>query len=93
MTTEKRKKKEIEFCNYWYYIECEHCLTLFMVEESIDKISPAERGKKIEYFTAYCPRCRTKNNHVSKNRIKLKYKGKANDDEQAPIYKKILEKG
>jgi Zn finger protein HypA/HybF involved in hydrogenase expression len=87
MTEEKKTKKEIEFRNYWYYIECEHCQTLFMVEDSIDSISPTERGKKVEYFIACCPRCRTENRHVSRNRIKLKYNGKADDDKSAPIYK------
>ena len=78
---EDKLKKEIEDMNLWYPIECEHCKTFFLVEDSIDLLGGIRREAKTAHFDAYCPRCQTKNTLKATNRVKLQYVRKADDEE------------
>jgi RNase P subunit RPR2 len=75
-------KEEIEYKNLWYFIECHHCFTLFMVEDSIDMRSVRTKAKKT--FTVFCPRCGTQNKKAAVKRLKLKVAGIAKENEHDP---------
>jgi hypothetical protein len=74
-------KKEIEYFNLWYLIECCHCGTLFLVEDSIDNIVGVRKDSGNVSFNAYCPRCKTRNKVKATGRLKLRFKRKAKDGE------------
>lgn len=78
-------KTEIEDRNLWYYVECRHCGTVFMVEESIDRappnLEPSQAESKPESFNVFCPRCNWQNKVETKQRIRLAFGGIAFKEE------------
>jgi hypothetical protein len=73
-------RKAIGYFNLWYLIECRHCETLFLVEDSIDN-RPTKSNLENITFSAYCPRCRTKNKVTAAKRLKLLFKRLAKNGE------------
>jgi hypothetical protein len=77
-------KKAIEYFNLWYLIECKHCETLFLIEDSIDKrfLSSTKSNRKNMTFNAFCPNCGTKNEKLkATGRLKLLVERKTKDSE------------
>ena len=82
----KEEIKEAIENNLYYLIECGHCETVFLIEESIDD------GKKAN-FTIPCPRCTT-DNIIKKgqNRLLLQLKKVMDPDEINPYIVKLAKK-
>jgi hypothetical protein len=73
-------KKVIEYYNFWYLIECEHCQTLFLVESSVDGQLTAK--KESLNHSVFCPRCGTENKKpLSTTRLKLRFSRFARNNE------------
>jgi hypothetical protein len=69
-------KKVVEYFNLWFLLQCQHCTTLFLVEDSM----VYKKGKD-SFFIAFCPRCCTKNVCKAVRRLKLIVKGIARNYE------------
>jgi hypothetical protein len=83
-------RKDIEDRNFWYYLKCRHCETVFLVEESID--CGHHVGAENPFFKCYCPRCGTKNAQVSIRRLKLKLQGTAGEKQHDPLTTRLARK-
>ena len=82
----KREKPSIKWqieSDLWYLVECHHCETLFLIEESIDS------GKDPE-FVVPCPRC-FNHNVIKKgqNRLLLQLKKIMDPEEINPYYDQL----
>lgn len=75
-------KLEIEDRNFWHYVQCCHCETIFLVEESIDNNWTMNKHST---FKAFCPRCATVNTQASDRRLKLKVDRLAEKGEYDPL--------
>jgi hypothetical protein len=88
-------KKAIEYYNFWYLIECGHCETLFLVEDSvkpffIKRDKSVLPGKGNLPFNLFCPRCGTKNEQLRvTKRLRLRLGRKVKDNEFNPCTAEI----
>ena len=77
-------KNAIEYFNFWYLIECEHCKTLFLVENSVDRQFAGKRSENLT-VNVFCPRCGKENKKPNATgRLKLRFSRKARNNEFDP---------
>jgi Zn finger protein HypA/HybF involved in hydrogenase expression len=89
---EKKVKQEIEEKNLWYFVQCQHCFTNFLVEESIDN-NPKLGDPEDLTFQCYCPRCKTVNSQIATTgRLRLSVVHVAKRNEFDPLTTKMAKK-
>ena len=84
-TPEEKTKWEIE-SDLFYRVQCCHCSTIFLIEESIDERTEPE-------FVVLCPRCFNHNTiKKGQNRLLLQLKKIMAANEINPYYAAIIER-
>jgi len=84
-------KRDIE-TDLFYYVECHHCKTVFLVEESIDNGLHYSLDDENLVFKCTCPRCETETSNLSTGRLKLRVEKVMEDREPSPLILRLAEK-
>jgi len=84
-------KKNIED-DLFYYLECPHCKTIFLIEESIDNNFHFQPDGENLVFKCVCPRCETETSNLSSNRLMLRVEKVWPDREPSPLVSRLASK-
>jgi len=84
-------KKNIED-DLFYFIQCPHCATIFLVEESISNDLHYGVDDENLTFKCSCPRCGTETSNLSSRRLKLKVEKVWPDREPSPLVSRLASK-
>lgn len=84
-------KKNIED-DLFYYVQCQHCKTIFLVEESIDNNFHFQPDDENLVFNCSCPRCETETSNLSSNRLMLRVEKVMPNHEPSPLNSRLAKK-